>query len=246
MPCKLCGSEKKLIEAHIIPRSFHRINPNDKQPTRLLTNAEGRYTQKLPKGAYDSTIVCEDCERRFSVWDNYGDEIFLKSWDKFEKLERSGEIIGYRLSEYDYPKLKLFFMSVLWRAAVSSHALFASIDLGPKEPILRNSILNSDPGDIDHFGVVLQAFDTTEVGILNPHPERFAQFSGLLFCRFYLSHVIAFIKVDSRPFDKLFRSMALGSGRELQLAQKNFLTSPERRIMKNLVDADAKRNQQKY
>jgi hypothetical protein len=156
MPCKLCGLEKKLIEAHIIPRSFHRIDPNDKQPTRLLTNVEGRYTQKLPKGAYDSTIVCEDCERRFSAWDDYGDEIFLKSWDKFEKLERHGEIIGYSLPEYDYPKLKLFFMSVLWRAAVSSHVLFASINLGPREPILKNSILNSDPGDVDHFGVVFR------------------------------------------------------------------------------------------
>ena len=235
MICKLCGSDKKLIEAHIIPRSFHRIKPNEKDPIRLITNVEGRYTQKVPKGVYDATIVCEDCERRFSSWDDYGDEIFLKSWDKFEELVHHGEVIGYSLPEYDCPKLKLFFLSVLWRAAVSSHVMFASIDLGPREPILRKSILNSDPGDIDYFGVVLQAFDSTEVGMFNPHPERF---SGLRFCRFYLSHVIAFIKVDSRRFDGLFRSMALGSEKSLKLAQKNYLTSPERLIMKKLVVAD--------
>jgi hypothetical protein len=206
MTCKLCGLEKKLIEAHVIPRSFHRIDPDDKTPTRLVTSVEGRYTQKVPKGVYDDSIVCEDCERRFSSWDDYGDEIFLKSWGKFEKIMHGDEEIGYGLPEYDYPRLKMFFLSVLWRASVSNHVMFANVDLGPRELILRESIWNSDPGDVDHFGVVLQAFDSTNVGILNPHSERF---SGVRFCRFYLAHVLAFIKVDSRRFEDPFRSMAL-------------------------------------
>jgi hypothetical protein len=121
--------------------------------------------------------------------------------------------------------------------------MFGKVDLGPREPVLRKSIWNSDPGDIDYFGVVLQAFDSTNVGMLDPHPERF---SGLRFCRFYLAHVIAYIKVDSRRFDDLFRSMALGPGRPLMLAQKNFMTSPERRIMKNLVIADKERDRGKH
>ena len=52
MICRLCGLEKKLIEAHVIPRSFHRISP-EKGVIRLVTNAEGRYTQNVPKGVYD-------------------------------------------------------------------------------------------------------------------------------------------------------------------------------------------------
>ena len=238
MICKLCGLDKKLIEAHIIPRSFHRIDPNDKSPTRFITNVKGRHTQKVPKGVYDASIVCEECERRFSSWDDYGDELFLKSWDKFEKQVYQGEEVGYRLPEYDYHKLKLFFLSVLWRAAVSNHVMFSNVDLGPREPILRKSIWNSNPGDINFFGVVLQAFDTTNVGMLKPHPERF---SGLRFCRFYLSHVIAFIKVDSRQFDGLFQSIALGPGRSLTLVQKSFTTSPERHIMTKLFIADQER-----
>ena len=101
MRCELCGQDKKLIEAHVIPRSFHRIDPSDKEPTRLVTNVEGRYTQKARKGVYDGSIVCEDCERHFTRWDDYADEIFLKSWDKFEKLTQQGEDVGYRLRAYD-------------------------------------------------------------------------------------------------------------------------------------------------
>src|ERR1051326_1929174 len=163
MRCKLCGLDKKLIEAHVIPRSFFRIDPQEKQPSRLVTNVEGRYAQKIPKGVYDASIVCEECERTFSGWDDYADELFLKSWDKFEKITHEGQEIGYSLPSYDYPKLKLFFLSVLWRAAVSDHVMFAKIDLGPRELPLKESVLRSEAGDINHFGVVLQAFDSTDV-----------------------------------------------------------------------------------
>lgn len=223
------------MEAHVIPRSFHRIDPSDRQPTRLVTNVEGRYTQKIRKGVYDASIVCEECERRFSPWDDYADELFLKSWEKFERITDRGHEIGYSLPTFDYPRLKLFFLSLLWRAGASEHAMFAKIDLGPRESVLKNAIERADPGAIDFFGVVLQAFDSTNVGMLNPHPERF---SGLRFYRFYLSHIIAFIKVDGRPFIDPFPSVALGPGRSLVLVQKNFMTSPERRVMRSLVIAD--------
>jgi hypothetical protein len=234
MPCKLCGEANKLIEAHIIPRSFYRIDPGRKHPGLLITDKKGRYAQTVPKGVYDASILCEHCERRFSRWDDYGNELLIKSWHKFEKIEDRGEHLAYRLDGYDYSLLKMFVLSVLWRASVSGHVMFDRIDLGTRELSLRNAILLSDPGDSDHFGVVLQAFDSAEVGMLNPHGERF---SGLRFCRLYLSHVIAFIKVDSRPFKDPFRSLALSPARPLVVLQKEFLSSPERAIMRNLVIA---------
>jgi hypothetical protein len=243
MTCQLCGQDRKLVQAHVIPRSFHLIAPDDKKPARLATNAEGRYPQKIPKGVYDASILCEDCERRFSPWDDYADGIFLKSWDKFDKIVHQGKEIGYGLATYDYTLLKMFFLSLLWRAAVSSHVMFSKIELGPREPILRDSILRSEPGDIDHFGVVLQAFNSTNIGFLDPHQERF---NAMRFCRFYLSHVIAFIKVDSQVFEDPFKSMALGPNRPLVLAQKDFMKSPERRIMQRLALADIERSQTKH
>lgn len=235
MTCRFCGEDRKLIEAHVIPRSFHRIAPNDRQPSRLITNAAGRYSQKVPKGVYDSSLVCEECEQQFSAWDDYASQLFLKRWDKFEKITDRGQEIAFSLAEFDYSLLKLFFLSVLWRASASSHVMFSKIDLGPREAVLKKAIKQSDPGPMDFFGVVLQAFDTTNVGILDPHPERF---SGIRFYRFYLSQVIAFIKVDSRSFIEPFSSVAVSPARPLVLVQKNFLGSPERRVMRSLVISD--------
>lgn len=235
MHCQLCGEQKKLIEAHIIPRSFHRIASGAKDPTRMITNVPGRYTQQVPKGVYDPSVLCEGCERLFSRWDDYGAELFLHRWETFERLPDRGEVIGYRLPEYDYGLLKLFFLSVLWRAAVSSHSFFENVSLGAREPALKKSILSGDPGDKHHFGVVVQAFDNTNVGILNPDPLRMA---GHRYWRLYLSHVIAFVKVDSQPFIEPFASMALCPGLPLTVAQKSYLGSPERRVMKRMVVAD--------
>lgn len=196
MTCKLCGQNRRLIEAHVIPRSFFRLDPSEQKPARLVTNAKGRYPQNVPKGVYDKGILCESCERVFSPWDDYAADLFVKNWGAIQKLTAGSEQVGYGLPAFDYSKLKLFFLSVLWRAAVSSHPMFDNVDLGLREPILRQSILSGDPGDMNYFGVVLQAFDDENVGMLNPQSERL---KGLRFVRFYLAHIILFVKVDWRP-----------------------------------------------
>jgi len=232
MICKLCGQDRKLIEAHIIPRSFFRLDPSDKMPARLVTNVDGRYPQNIPKGVYDKGILCETCERTFSSWDDYAADLFIKNWKAIQTLVAGTNQVGYGLPEYDYAKLKLFFLSVLWRASVSTHPMFAKVDLGRREANLKQSILSGDPGDVNHFGVVLEAFDDENVGMLNPEPERV---QGLRFIRFYLSHVIAFLKVDSRAFADPLDHIALSPGKPLALLQKQFLGSKERRAMVNLV-----------
>src|ERR1035438_10070720 len=117
MICKLCGQDRKLIEAHIIPKSFFRLDPSDKKPARLGTNVSGRYAQNIPKGVYDNGIVCEPCERVFSPWDDYAADLFINNWKAIQPLNAGSEQVGYGLPEYEYLKLKLFFMSVLWPAA---------------------------------------------------------------------------------------------------------------------------------
>jgi len=238
MRCQLCGEDRKLIEAHILPRSFFGIDPAERQPSRLVTNVAGRYGRKMPKGAYDPSIVCEECERRFSAWDDYGAELFLQRWDEFERLEHLGEHVGYRLATFDYNRLKMFFLSVLWRAAVSSHEMFYAVKVGPYGEALKRAVIDSRPGGPDEFAVALQAFDSTDVGMLNPMAERF---EGVRYYRFYLSHVIAFVKVDSRPPPDSLRPLTIQPGGALWLASKTFAGSPEREIMRNLVLKDVQR-----
>ena len=43
--------------------------------------------------------------------------------------------IGYIVDNFEYSKLKLFFISMVWRASVSSHKYFNRISLGEFEDI---------------------------------------------------------------------------------------------------------------
>jgi hypothetical protein len=230
--CKFCGREAKLIEAHVIPRSFFRLDPSDRLPARLATNVEGRHAQNIPKGIYDRELLCLPCERQFSEWDDYGAELFVRGWSSIDTLVAGTEHVGYGLPSYDYDKLKLFFLSVLWRAHASAHTMFAKIDLGVREIALKQSLIDRNAGDLQHFGVVLEAFDDENVGMLNPETERI---EGLRFVRMYLGHIIVFVKVDSQPFNDSLDHVAMGPGKPLALLKKAFRGSRERNAMLKLV-----------
>lgn len=64
MICKGCGSDKKLIKAHIIPESFFA---GLKTPGNhlLMVSDTLKYPKRAPLGPYDKEILCHDCEQVF-------------------------------------------------------------------------------------------------------------------------------------------------------------------------------------
>ena len=202
-------------------------------PTRLATNAKGKYNRKIPIGIYDKSILCEKCERTFSDWENYGYNLFVRNWEKFNRKHHNGKIEVYELKNFDYVKLKLFILSILWKASVSSHDMFSWVNLGPHAALLRTMILEKDPGNNDDFGVMFQAFDKTKIGILNPTRSRLC---NLNFYKVYLSHIIAWIKVDSQPFPDSENPLILQRERPLIIGNKSFTNSQEIRIMLGLIN----------
>ena len=52
----------------------------------------------------------------------------------------------YEIADFDYARLKLFFISVLWRAHLSQDQFFDAVDLGPWQSTARQMIWEGDPG----------------------------------------------------------------------------------------------------
>ena len=140
--CKLCLQERRLVKAHIIPRSFYKPMLAGDHPPELTSNAPRFHRRRVRIGLYDKSIVCFECEERFKQWDNYAARLLLsKATEPKVILDENGEPSAYRLENVDYENLKLFFMSLLWRVAVSSHYFFSQVKLGPHEAVLREMIL---------------------------------------------------------------------------------------------------------
>lgn len=234
MICKFCLNEKKLIKAHIIPAGFfRRLNDGEIGP-KLLHEKE--YPKKAPLGVYDSTILCGDCEKIFGDWDAHAQEIMsLQSIG--EPLAVGDKIVAHKISAFDYDKLKLFFVSLVWRASVSSHKFYSRISLGPWESVAKNMIATSDPGDDEGFATTVSRFASHPLGVavLDPHHERF---QNINYCRFYLSDYVAYIKVDKRSAPSPHAECKMKRGCPLYVVSRDLSRSKELPLIHRIAGAN--------
>ena len=131
--CKFCGKEKKLIKAHIIPRNFYLARKNDKY--WCINSKTGEYTYQQ-QGGYDSNILCGDCDNNIlGEFDKEGYRVLFGDFNKYQYVQIHPKYKIYQLdnSNFDYTKLRKFFISILWRASISQLEEWSNINLGGYE-----------------------------------------------------------------------------------------------------------------
>lgn len=131
--CKFCGKEKKLIKAHIIPRNFYLARKNDKY--LCINSKTGEYTYQQ-QGGYDSNILCGDCDNNIlGEFDKEGYRVLFGDFNKYQYVQIHPKYKIYQLdnSNFDYAKLRKFFISILWRASISQLEEWSNINLGGYE-----------------------------------------------------------------------------------------------------------------
>ena len=111
MICKFCGLDRPLIKAHIIPKAFFMPLRKGKKPAKLIS--QNGYPKKSHIGVYDKEILCNVCEKKFQLWDDYGQKLLLQESDQLTPRIYHGKVVGYEINEFDYSRLKLFFLSIL-------------------------------------------------------------------------------------------------------------------------------------
>src|SRR5688572_15346675 len=127
MTCRLCLRDVPLIKAHIIPRPFFLKHGTDRAAPRFLSDRPDAHPKRVPIGLYDKTILCRPCDGRIGDWDHYGVDLFIRRLDSFKALTRDGDTVAFARSDFDYAQVRLFLLSVLWRAHVSSHDAFRRV-----------------------------------------------------------------------------------------------------------------------
>jgi len=241
MECEFCHEDKKLVDAHIIPRCFFEAmrNKKDNKPFQLLSNTVGEYPKRSQIGLYDNSILCEECERKiFKKLDDYACKILLSDIENKKHFVDNKKVGYYKLRNVDYGKIKLFFLSILWRAAVSKRKEFKRVKLGPFKESLRMMLKKFNPGDVNDFLVVLRRF-TDNLGknfLMDPYQLRL---NGIIFYRFYLGAGYEFhIKVSKINLEKSnsLYPVALKPNGFLHIPfRSDLLKSKEFPILKNIL-----------
>lgn len=201
--CLLTGKEGKYVKSHIIPKSLTRPSkPGNKfiQPAQNPTKK--RYIKRADSW-YDKSIVIREGEDYLSDIDSYAiDELraqgLLWSSDKIRE-PATDSVNELTVVSFNEPvKIRKFFLSLLWRAAVSSLSEFKDIILSEKQTeLLRKIIVGEVEDDLSLFPTTL--IQLTKAGPahnLTPIKQRVGA-DGREVYRFYMNGLIAHIHLHN-------------------------------------------------
>jgi len=233
LTCRLCLENKALIEAHIIPRCLYAPLKHASGPMMRISRDPGVPPRASHTGEYDTDILCTDCDNLFSPWDSYACDILLQQLPEQRiKVGPTGQRF-YVVGDYDYTRLKLFVLSVLWRMSVSTRPAFRNVKLGPFEGQLRKRLLDKDPGTAKDFPVFIYRYldDVGAFTILETRPER------LLAMRVYnvgLPGYIGVVKVDRQPLPIAIGPLVLKPNGPLFIGLRDMQREPEWRLVQQI------------
>lgn len=238
MICKGCNQDRKLRESHVIPKSFfigHRVE--NKSPL-LMSDSINSYPKRSLIGVYDKGILCKECEDKFQEVDNYSYTLFLKNESSHIELKKSGSVFGYQVNDVNYRLLKLFFISVLWRASISTQGFYSKVQLGRYEEIAKNIIWSGCLDGTSVFNFIVTKLNT-EIGRVMLSPDR-ERFFGVNYYRFYMYGYVVYIKVDKLPTPEKFRLFELNSDGTLYICHRDISKSTELEIMLSIMSNNRK------
>lgn len=141
MRCALCLQKAHLRNSHIIPEFLYESLYDDKHRLQILSLLPERDNWKEQKGLREK-LLCDICEQNLSVYEGYARRLLVGGAPVTYRTENAVVF----LSDLDYVKFRLFQLSVLWRAGVSTLPFFARVTLGSHQEVLRQLILHADPG----------------------------------------------------------------------------------------------------
>lgn len=225
--CKFCGHHRALVRAHIIPAALF---PPDEKGSRMQYVLDGNGNlprSRLPNGCYDPNLVCRECEDRFDEGDDYAKKFLVDGRNQGRRIAE-GDGALYEYANVDYRRLKLFFVSLLWRAHATSLPDFVRVNLPSKyASMARSMILNKDPGPADDLGVIiirvadgpLDKMGTSFTPREMP-PNMLQVYDILLF------GYIVFIKVDRRRYPPPFLDLQLAPERPLLMFEQAIERTP--------------------
>lgn len=207
---------------------------DERQPSKLVSSRE-LIPRRTWTGVYDDSILCADCEARFGPWDDAAARFFLRE-QLAEIAGDDGAPLAAVSATADPRQLRLFVLSVLWRASVSSRPECSTVRLLRFENRVRSLLRAKDPGPSERFAVLLQRFeyDRTLIPVVYPHRQRI---EGLNCYTFQLAGYLVHAAIDERRFSPELQAVALGDAPPVVALSKAYIGSPQRARMVRVVHA---------
>ena len=210
--CKLCGKYKKLCKAHIVPKAFYNsIKRLDNANFLYVHDGSQRNAYKSRSGEWDDSILCQECDNKLGIYDNNFFQFITKTdFSSFRKSLDGEYYYELPVNETEYKNIKLFFISLLYRASLSNRSFSRNVRLGEQYEQLASTCLKDvNPHQIE-FDVVMMKLHSnktdTRQSMEAPYRIKLDGING--YC--IILHGFKFwIKVDKRPIPELLKTFVL-------------------------------------
>jgi hypothetical protein len=161
--CALTGEYGQFVKSHLIPRALTRLSRTGE---KFIQSGIGEHMVRVSDSWYDLKLVVRRGEDILADIDDVGirelreNHLIWSGWRGHESLR---DLLGI---ESDSPfrelrlqntrNVRLFFLSLLWRAGASRLSDFRHVVLTPEETEdLRQRVFNRDPGGQEDYPIVL-------------------------------------------------------------------------------------------
>lgn len=214
--CKLCSNQRELCYSHIIPEFMYKaLYSNNHKFNGIQPDGS---VSKLQKGLREY-LLCADCEGKLNKYETYSSILFRR----LIKENFKGEVL---CESIDYKQLKLFLLSILWRAGVTTVPTFA-IDLGPHEERIRDMIVNENPGKENEYPCVIYFFKDERIKSRRIYPPRKLRLEGHRCFRFLISRFLFIFFVSSHNKSEKAKLSLRSNGSLNVILLNNYKDMPE-------------------
>ena len=244
--CRLLGTKGPFENSHIIPDAFMR-----RVSAAPFMQWDGQNKpKKLFTGWYDKALLSREGEALIARYDDYIAKILLRAgWTyrkrrplgKPEKLEDAFVANDvYCLSPVDTNLVRLFALSMLWRAAETNNEGFSNVTLrSVLRENLKQRILSGDAGHYMEFPVYFTLYDSK----FELTKMAATKFDGHPFFRFFMDGVACYVgKSQSNLWSRKNHSMMVGAQADRLIAvcinsESSHHARNDREMMSSLADA---------
>jgi len=212
MSCRLCLQERPLCKSHVVSEFLFRPFYDKNHRYIEVTDVRKGRVRRGQSGYWDR-LLCSDCETKINRFEKHSRRLFT---DRLP-LATLGRVRMREFPQLDYRLLKLFFLSVLWRASVTGLPVFKHVSLGPHEEKIRLMLSSEDAGSAEDYPTLffILHFDGAHFRDLMPAPT-YMRVQGRKCYRLVLTGFVVLIFVSKQSVPGAFPHVVWGPDRPVR------------------------------
>lgn len=207
--CKLCRNLTELCKSHAIPKAIFNNIFRNASGKAVAINGDLNTPIQYSSDSWEEYLLCKACETKLNrEYDSYGINLLKATFT--EQKNKS----GLTFKKIDRNKLRLFFLSILWRSSVSKHPNYKNVKLDfIQSETLRTALFNNTNVPHSSFTVAVYKLESfTNIKSLNsenlrthimaPFVRNYQNFNSICYIFFGFFIEIFFIKLPKSILTK--------------------------------------------